>query len=231
MIFSGISPRWFLGFDAFLEVLFIFITLIIAWYSFKAHRLSGKRRFLWWGVGFLSISAGYAVTAFANYYLFARIIQTVTSPIPGAIDFNWLHFLGHLAHNGFFIGGYLLLAVVMLRFDDTRLITLFASIVGLLALAITLSDQKWLLHLSLVIFLGHIVFYVWLNPKAKHEKPVKQMHPRLRKSVIVGFSLLFLGQLAYLFLPIAGIAYVVGHVLELLGFGLLATSMFIVLKK
>ena len=178
MIFSGISPRWFLGFDAFLEILFIFITLAIALYSFKVYRFSGARRYIWWGFGFLSISVGYAVTAFANYYLFARIIQTVTSPVPGAIDFNWLHFLGHLAHNGFFIGGYLLLAVVMLRFDDTRLITLFASIVALLSLAITLSGEKLLLNLTLLILLGHIVFYVWLNPKSKHEQPEKPMRPR-----------------------------------------------------
>ena len=119
----------------------------------------------------------------------------------------------------------------MLRFDDTRLITLFTSIVALLALAITLSGEKLLLHLTLLIMLGHIVFYVWLNPQAKHEEPEKQMRPRMRKIVIAGFGLLFLGQLTYLFLPFIGIAYVVGHVLELLGFGLLATSMLIVLKK
>ncbi len=231
MIFSGVSPQWFLGFDALLAILFFVITGVIGWFAFKIYRFTGQRRYLWWSVGFGSLTAAYAVSAFANYYLFARIIQTVSSPVPGALDFNWLHLLGHLAHTGFFIAGYLLLAMVMLRFDDTRLITLFTSIVALLSIAIVLSGSPLLLTLTNAVLLGHIVMFVWLNPQARHEQKTKLLRPGLQKNVIASFLLLFLGQLSYLLLPLAGVAYVIGHAFELVGFGLLATNMFLILRK
>jgi|GEM_PF-2277617 len=231
MIFSSLSPSWFLGFDAILAVLFLLITGVIALYAFKAYRFTGQRRFLWWAIGFLSLTAGYAVSAFANYYLYARIIQAVSSPVPGALDFNWLHFLGHLANTGCFIGGYLLLAMVMLRFDDTRLITLFTSIVAVLSIAIVLSGYPLLLTLTNVVLLGHIVFFIWFSPTGKHEQQPKVLRPTLKRLVAAGFLLLFLGQLAYLLLPLAESAYVVGNAFELLGFTLLAASMLLILKK
>lgn len=222
MIFSTAYPPWFLGIDSIFEVLFFLVTLIIAWRALKYYRISGERRFLWWGIGFLSISGAYAVTAFANYYLFGRIEGVVASPVPSMIDFSWLHFLGHITYTGLFLAGYLLLALIVLDFEDTRLITLFGFLVAILALAIVLGKLPWLLTLALVILLVHILLYQYLTlPKGRT--------PRARKLVIGGFAFLLLEQIAYLLLPLLGIAYVIGHLMGLVGFGLI-TIMFLTIR-
>lgn len=224
MIFSKAYPLWFLGYDVLFELLFLLITGLIAWYSFKAYRLSGERRFLWWGIGFLSITGGYAINAYANYYLLAHIGGAVAKPVPSTLDVHWVKLLAHIAYTGSFLAGYLLLALVTLDFDDTRLVTLFSSLVALLALGIVFSDASILFPLSLTLILAHVVLFNFLPRKRK--RTTKQ-----RRRASSGFGLLLLGQLSYLLLPLAGVAYVAGHIFELFGFGLLALTMLSVLRK
>ncbi len=225
MIFSGYSPVWFLGIDAILEIIFLLITALVAWYGFKAYRLSGRRRYLWWGVGFSCITLSYAVNAFANYYLYARIVQAVAPIVPAALDTGRTHLLGNLAHVGLMLTGYLLLALVTLKFDDTRLVTLFASLVGLLSLAIVTSRVRFLFTATLLFLLIHVIIYTW-----KSETTTKQSRVP-RRFVLAGFILLALGQLAYFLLPFWETGYVVGHAFELLGFASILSSMIIVLRK
>lgn len=230
MIFSSICPSWFLGFDALLQVLFVLVTGLVGSYSYRIHRLSGERRYLWWGVGFLSLSGAYAVSAFSNYYLYARLAAPALNLVPTAIDSTPLHLAGHLAHVSLFIAGYLLLAVVSLRFDDRRLIPLFATITALLAVALVAADEAALFTVAIVLLLANILYNYWRNTPGKYEKRPRKEGKGLRSSVIAGFALILAGNLAFLLIPLAGSAYVLGHLLELAGFALIAASMVRVLK-
>lgn len=252
MLYPGISPTWFLGFDALFEFLFLLIIIPIVWYSLRVYKLSGNHRFLWWGVGFGSIGIAYAINSFANYYLFANILGTVSSPVPSVIDTHLLHFFGYLSYTGFMLTGYFVLSIVALRFHDRRLVTLFASIIGLLALAIVTSHEPLLLNATIIFLLIHILVFTLHNTKAYRSqysnlKNVRRSHlsgskyrvsknvssrvKSANSAVLVGFSLLLLAQILYLLLPFWCLIYVISHVVQLAGYTALFASMFVIMKK
>lgn len=224
MIFSGGYPQWFLGYDALIEILFFLVTGFIGWFTFRIYRLSKERKFLWWSVGFLAIAGGYFVNAYANYYILGNVIGIVSKPVPTTMDVNWLHLLGHLAYVGFFLAGYLLLSLVALDFEDTRLVTLFGSLLLVLTIGIVMSGMPLLLNIALILLLCHIILFSWFPKK-------KRTSSKLRRFVMLGFGLVLLGQLSYLIVPLFGLAYVLGHLFELLGFSLFGGSMIYIMKK
>jgi uncharacterized membrane protein len=116
------------------------------------------------------------------------------------------------------------LALVSLDFDDTRLVTLFASLLLVLTIGIVMSGFRELLTIALILLLIHIILFSWLPKK-------KRTNSTLRRLVMSSFGFVLIGQITYLFIPTFGIAYVIGHLFELIGFGLLAGSMLYIMRK
>ncbi len=222
MIFSSTCPPWFLGFDVLLGIIVAIVSIFVAGYAWHVYRFIGQLSFRWWSLGFASISVAHLISAFANYYLYARITGDVAVPVPTPYDYALLHHLGYVAYISLFLAGYTTLLLVAMKSKEKRLGWLFASMILLFAVAVALLRLDLLFELLSIILLAHIcVFTV---------KKTRRWNPP-RRLVLVGFLLILLSHLSWLFLKVYGFAYVTGHVLQLIGYLCLAGSLVLILAK
>ena len=223
MLFCNYSPTWFLGFDSILETLFILITLMIAGYAYRVYRFTGGKQFKRWAVGFLLISAAYLIQAITNFAIYQELVENTASPfIYQFLEVNRLYNIGLILHIVLFLSGYLLLMLVSLRIEDKRLIPLFAALI----LVTALGSIPFPPLFETVV--GLILVYLIASTAQHHKGGRKTVSNGL---VIAGFSVVLLGQLAYIFITVWNVSYALGHVLEFIGYCALATSMIVIMRK
>ena len=58
-VFNCYTPSWFSGIDISLELLFVAVTMAIAFFAYKAYKVVNKREVLFFGIAFFSIGLGY----------------------------------------------------------------------------------------------------------------------------------------------------------------------------
>jgi hypothetical protein len=218
MIFGSQSPAWFLGIDALLEVFFFLITLLIAWYAWRIYRFGGGEQYKRWSGGFLFISLAYVFSAAINFSVYRELIPAYTLSAVELLELSTLYRVGLFVHMALFLLGYLLLLLVWLHVEDRRVRWLFAVLAVLIAVASVFVRP--LFFVAVIVFLGALIAAAY-----------RQARCASRILVIIGFAAILLGQCAYLLLNVWNVAYVAGHLLELLGYGLLATSMLIIMEK
>jgi hypothetical protein len=218
MIFGSQSPAWFLGIDALLETFFFLITLLIAWYAWRISRFGGGEQYKRWSEGFLFICVSYVVSVYINFSIYRELLPTYTLSAVEVLELSTLYRVGLFLHMAFFLLGYLLLLLVWLHVEDRRVRWLFAILAVLIAVACVFVQP--LFFVALIVFLGTLIAVAY-----RHGRSASHI------LVISGFAAILLGQCAYLLLTVWNVAYVVGHFLELLGYGLLAISMLIIMGK
>jgi len=226
MIFGATSPVWFLGFDLILELIFFLVTGLIAWYAYRIHRLTGYRQYKRWSTGFLFVALAYVVNALTNLFLYFELKENGLM-VSTLGELTRIYNVGLLIHMLFFLAGYVILVFVSLRVDDARLSPLLLFLIAVTALASL--PFSWVFELATIMLFLYLIILTAKNTRAHRKKTVHSS--RCNQLVIIGFSILLLGQLAYLFLPLWSISYVVGHVLELLGYAALIASMTIILRR
>jgi hypothetical protein len=218
MIFGSQSPAWFLGIDALLEVFFFLITLLIAWYAWRIYRFGGGAQYRRWSGGFLFICVAYVVSAYINFSVYRELIPAYTLSAVELLELSTFYRVGLFVHMALFLLGYLLLLLVWLHVEDRRVRWLFAILALLIAVASVFIRP--LFFVAMIVFLGALIAAAF-----------RQVRSGSSILVIIGFTAILLGQCAYLLLNVWNVAYVAGHLLELLGYGLLAISMLIIMGK
>jgi len=216
MIFNGQGPLWFLGIDALFEGVFFLVTLLIAWYAWRIHRFGGGKQYKTWSFGFLLISFSYLMSGVFNYLIYHELIEKANEGFLQVMELNNLYHIGIFLHEALFLLGFLLLLLVSLKVEDRIVDATLAAFVILLALGATYFQA--FSPLAIIILLAGIIVGTY-------------RHRRSFTLVIAGFAMILLAHITYLFLMIASLAYAAGHILEFIGFGLLATSMIIILRK
>jgi hypothetical protein len=218
MIFGSYSPIQFLGFDALLETLFMLITLVIAWYAWRIDRYAAGKQYRWWSLGFLLISAAYLFSAVTNFLLYEELYEGLPVLLPWMA---MLHLGGQFLHHLFFLCGFALLLVLVVHVQRVGgAILLLFSLIFLITIGSVVFT--FLPSLTAVLLLAFIIHALLTHPD----------HRRTLTStlVVAGFSGILLGELVFLFIPWFGISYIIGHLLELAGFGLLFVSMAVILR-
>lgn len=205
-------PKWFFGFDVFLELVFALVTLGVSLYSFRIYYLSGQRECKVFGAGFLLISFAYLVWSGLNLFIASRFADGARK-----LSFEQITHLGSLgvyAYVLFFIWGIATLAYMTL---GTRKQMTYVLIATLSALAIVFSAYKALAFyfVSSFLLLFVVMYYV-------------QVYRQTRRNsnffVLIAFVLLFLGTVDFIFAALNNLHYVIGHILYLVGYGFILIS-------
>lgn len=216
MIFNGYGPLWFLGIDVIFEAIFFLVTLFIAWYAWRIYRFGGGKPYETWSLGFLLISFSYLMSGVFNYLIYHELIEKANEGFLQVLELNSLYRAGIFLHDALFLLGFLLLLLVSLRVDDRIVDGSLAAFMILIALGATYFQA--LSPLAVIILLTGIIIGTYRQRQGV-------------TLVIAGLAAVLLAHVVYLFLTVASLAYALGHVLELVGFGLLAINMIIILSK
>jgi hypothetical protein len=213
-------PQWFMGLDGMVQLVVAIIALILGLYAFKIYRLSGKKRSLHFGLGFLFISISYLVWAVLNMAVISnasRILckETHICIIDILIDVSvYIYML-------LFMIGLLLLTYSILKRKSIETYSLLFVIIIL----VLLFSKKVLFFFYLLstILLLYLVFH-HLRNYFTHKNP---------KVLIAGsaFFLLSIASLEFIFGLTDGFNYTAGNILTLAAFLLIIYNFLLVLKK
>ena len=212
-------PRWFFGVDVVLEIIFGIVTLLVALYSFHIYRLCYQRECRLLGFGFLSISLSYFLWSFINLFITSRLND-------GSFALNLeplsrLGLFGVYAHILLLTLGLATLAYTTLKSGSYRSYSLFAT---LPLLVIIFSAQKALAFYFVSSFL---LLYLVLHYGIEYRNARRQTTFLL----FLAFILIFVGNVSFTFSTLQNIHYVIGHLLELVGYVFILSSFLITLNK
>tara|TARA_Y100000310_G_scaffold256442_1_gene264225 strand:+ start:438 stop:1151 length:714 start_codon:yes stop_codon:yes gene_type:complete len=215
------GPAWFYGIDAVIQFFGAFIALILAIYGFKAYKLSGEKKYLLFGTAFLLLSL--------DLVIYAALIPGVFlyySFYPGTYAGVLLQFARLL--NFVFIAAtllaYTLLIAVYARLSRRVVIVLLSALVLTISAFIYRYQSFTGFNLVSVMLLIFIMAYTCNNCIAKKS--------RASLAIFFAFVLLALGHLFFVASGISPLAFLAGHILQLIGYlSLLIGLVFILGRK
>lgn len=207
-----ICPTWFVGFNLAFQIIFALITTTISFTAYKAYQFLGIHR-----VKYLSMGFGFMAIAYV-----ANIIAQASQVLGGSL---LVAKIGLYAYAFLFLAGIMMLIFAYLKIDDLAVRSvLFILVLGVTALFSTprgfRQDLMYYIITSVLL-----LFIVWqLLQKYKESVRITTFF------VIVGFTLLTLGQLLLVFIVFSEIFFAASALMTLIGFLSIAASRFMLMR-
>ncbi len=197
-----------IGYDALIESILMLISALVCVTAFKVYQITKANNTKMLSLGFLMLTVAYAAVAAGNLTLFLQRTVFVREEFFYIIHFSYL-FAKTL--------GILTLATIPLKITDWRIYGLlsFLALIGIYtSTAHLVLYQAMILVFYAIIIFGYIQAYL-----AKHNKNTLLL--------AIGFGLLAVASVAYMFLDEGFAVYILGHILEFAGYAfILATLLF-----
>lgn len=207
LIVSINGPAWFNTFDSIFQILFAVVTLIIAAFSYKAYKLMQERKYKYFCAGFFMMSAGFFVISLSNLLIYTRFYDGIVTRLA---EFNLAN-LFYMVHIFLMLLSYMLLLVIAMKLQQRRLIALLFAFI----LLFTVFSYQYYLKFHIISFML-LAFMAWQFYDNYKEK--KNLNSGL---VFSSFYMLAFAELFFLAMIFMPMLYVVGHAMQLIGFGLL----------
>jgi len=218
------GPSWFYGLDSTFEFVALFVTLFIAFYTFRVFLLTKLRKYLYFTLAFLFISISYFIRATLDYLVYTSLLGRVpnlTAAVSTVAKIPTLYSLGSLAYIFFIFAGFMILVAIFLRIKSFITVSLLFILV--LILAFLSQNRYFAFHITMFVLLFYVVVHLLKN------------HARTRtiNSFLVLYSMaaIMVAQVFFFLLTLGPFYYVVGHGLQLFGFVLLLVNMILVFRK
>ena len=220
------SPSWFFGIDAVLQSVTVFVAIFLFFMSYKIYKILKEKSFLYFSAGFLSISLAYGIKIFADMFTYKNMGGNFTPWINLVIyrlsTLEFVNIFGHLAFRFLVLLGFLILLITLLKINDGRIIFLLMYFVF-----ITSAFSAWsflLFQTTLTVFAGVLGIYYLFHYIQNQKKLVLYS--------LMGFAFLFAAQVSLMFTYFfENQMFVVGHVLQAIGFIILFITYLMVLRK
>jgi len=195
------GPYWFRGIDAFLGILYIIVTLLIAALSYKAYKLTDEKKYSYFSIAFGLMAVAFLVYSLTTVLLTTHVSTTLNN-ILTQFDFAFL------LHMILIFAAYTLLLVVTLKIEQKKVIILLFTLMLLFsAFSYQYYIKFHIVSFLLLFFLGHQFYTNYLEKKNKNAK-----------LVFTAFYLLACAQVFFLAMIYQPFFYVVANMMQLLGF-------------
>ena len=219
MTYYYFVPKWFFGFDITLEILFAMIALTVCLYSFKIYKLSEQREARIFGYSFLLISLSYIIWALLNFLILSRTNADITRvTIEGLAN---LGLIGLYSYIILFVAGLITLAYTKFKIKSGKV---YYIILGLSLLVLAVSVNKIITFRIVSVFLLTFILYSYIEEYSRNKNKRTLM-------VIFAFLFLLLSNLDFIFSLTYYQSYIVGHILELVAYILILSSLISSVKK
>lgn len=221
------SPQWFYNIDSIFEFVTVIVAIMVAVYSYKCYRLSRDRKYKWFSLSFAGIALGFLSKILTNFTLYHEIVKTkaiglmvITAKYVQRDVFflSTTTFFFHLLVLLGLLGLYLCIYKSMKQKQDVFILLFlaFISTVG--------SHYRYqVFHITAAVLLFFIFRHFYRNYLRKRTKN--------RLFVALAFCLLLISQILFTFLGLDPQLYVLGEVIQLVGFVLLLITYIMILKK
>ncbi|MBN2102356.1 MAG: hypothetical protein JW716_05800 [Candidatus Aenigmarchaeota archaeon] len=220
------SPKWFYGIDIAFEIISIIVALLISFYSYKLYTISKKKEHKYFHIFFLMIAIAFVFKIMTNFDLYFDVLQTMQI---GSIQVQYISkslstiyrfgglFMYRLLTAMFAYGLYMLVN----KKRDRRDLLLFTYFI--IVLAFLSYYGYFLFHLTMVMLLGFVSYYYYIN--------CKKLHTINSRLVASGFIMLTLANVVFAVVELDLVLYVLAEVLQLAGFCLLLGAFISVIRK
>lgn len=220
MMYIHAVPSWFCGYDAFVELIFSLVTLLVGIAAFKVYALTRKPASRLLGYSFIFISLSYLILAIYNFFLLADINTKIcmVANISNVALFSALQMYLYLI---FHMVGILILLYMTLKIQDTRVfillvfLTLFSTIISFQSLF-----AAYILSSIYLLFIFHYFLGNFLR------KP--NCHTRL---TMFAFGFLLIGNILFIFSFTHPAYYLVGHITKLIAYVMLLWNLVAIIRK
>lgn len=223
-IISCHVPFWFLGSEIIIQVLFALVTLAIAYYAYRVHRITRQRSSLLFGGAFLGISGAYFVQALFNYLLLIGVrtpdIIRLTNGSSVAATMQ-LSIFAVFLHMLLMLVGVSLLAYVTLKERGAK--------IYILLLLLSIIAVLFTVEVSLVYFLIVSIFLAFIT--AQHYQRHLKKPSKNTLYVFLGFGMVFLGTVQLAFATTLSALYISGHFIAMIGYIVLLASLLRIVKR
>jgi hypothetical protein len=217
-----VGPLWFVGFDSLMELVAFVIAVAIAYQALRGYRLT-KQRTLWYvHLGFAALSAGLLIDSLAGFL--GIIARTLRGAVVVTLVGYEIYFLAQLVAYGLLIYAYVSHTRTL---NTTPSTTVLASLLGFVALQATpafpirlvgpLVEYHPIPEIVLLLLVTYIAIQTGVNYSTTKDQDAL--------FVFLAFLLLALSHLFFILQPFAALFFVVGHVLQLLGYVSLLTML------
>jgi hypothetical protein len=210
-------PQWFFAYSIIMQVFFAVITLIISFFSFRIYRFTEAKNLRTFGAAFFFIAIAYIVQAIVNLLILQKLDDDL-SIIINLKNVFLINLFGLYLHALFYVTGLLLLLYTTLKIDNWQIfLILFAVII----ITIFFSTHKLFMFyvMSTLLWLFIVLYYFM------YYLTHKRMNNLL---VLLGLFLLFVSTVYFTFALNKETYYVVGHIIEIVAYGLLLTNLYMI---
>lgn len=223
------SPRWFYGVDCIAEVSALIITLLIAFFGYKLYRFSKDPKYKYFFLSFFTLAAAFFFKILTNinvYYEVTKqqLLGSLTLTYTALESSDLLVSVGFIGYRFLFLAGFMGLFYLLYKHRDRKLFLIMLWLI-LIATWFSLSNY-FFFHATAILFLGLLFLYYFNASKTAVKK-------KLRSFVYMSYTFMFLvlSQLSFIFVFISSHLYVIGEILQLIGFFLLLYNFIMILRR
>ena len=213
-------PSWFLGYDIIFEILFVMVTFMVAYLSFKVYNLSRQPKPKIFGIGFLLMSSGYLIQAILNSIFFFYIRHMAFSPRQANFVIV-LYMIAVYAYTYLMLLG--LITLVYMTFNVKRpKIHLLISLLVLMVLVSSVDKLMMFYIMSATISL--FIFHHYIINYLKNKRTTSFL-------VLSGIGGMFLAYVIFIFSLDADIFYFIGHGVKLIAYIMILANLIHIFRK
>jgi len=225
------SPEWFYGKDIFIDIFSIVIPVLIGLFCISYYRLSKNKDYIYLTSSFMLIAAAFLFKILTNitiYYdvFFTRTIGLVTYTFKTVKSSDALIIIGILLFRLLMILGFYVLYVTADKQNKDNTIKSWINqifIIYLLAITVLLSQYNYLVFHITSLLLSMMITYKFYLVYRKNKSNTTGL-------IAISFGVIALSQLIFSFVKVNIGSYVIGEIVQLIGYVTLLVS-FILVRK
>lgn len=218
------SPKWFWGKDIFIDAVALLVLLSIAVFATRYYRIKKSRNYLYLAISFYLIALSFFSKILINFTIYYQVLHT---QMIGSIEYTQVILKSSevLAVSGLFLYrlftllGFFVLYSIYEKQSKANVILMIYFIV----ISIFFSKEEYyIFYLTSFILLGVISNRYYQNYR-KNRKKTSGM-------LAASFSVIALSQVFFMFVNFTKHFYVVGELIQLIGYTILLVAFVTVLK-
>lgn len=218
------SPKWFWGEDIFIDAIALLVLLSIAVFATRYYKIKKSRNYLYLALSFYLIALSFFSKILINFTIYYQVLHT---QIIGSIEYTQVILKSSevLAVSGlFFYRLFTLLGFFVLYsiYEEQSKANVILMVYFIVISIFFSKEEYYIFYLTSFILLGVISNRYYRNYR-KNKKKTSGM-------LAASFSVITLSQIFFMFVNFTKHFYVVGEVIQLIGYIILLVAFVTVLK-